>query len=110
MLFVSDQLILQDGARLSDSFYNISFTVTDKTNLTTTAFLTINVTDVNEPPEIFLPNYIFVEENFAANATLLIVNATDMDKDVLQYFVNTTDNFNIDQNGNIFLFWKTFCL
>ena len=86
------------------SSYGLTVTVTDAIGFSTTAAVTVNVTDVNEAP-VASDTSGSLAENAAVGSAVATVSASDVDAgDTLSYAItagNTGGAFAIDSNGNV---------
>ena len=84
--------------------YNLTITVSDPGDLVAVQDVTINLSDVNEPPLILnLPDTVRISEDVAGKINLFTVNPIDQDADdVIVYSIVSTPAlapFEIDNSG-----------
>ncbi|WP_435622820.1 cadherin domain-containing protein [Flagellimonas sp.] len=79
--------------------YALSVTVKDTENATASATVTVNVTNVNEPPVFEKESFEFMpDEDILPNTPLGAVTATDPENDEIEFSISANDNdlFTID--------------
>ena len=88
------------------SQYDLTILVSDPYGLLATDVVTVDIKDVNESPVIQnLPHTVSISENVMGKITVLNIDVTDQDGDMLFYTVSTwpstTSLFAIDSTGKI---------
>lgn len=82
--------------------YNLNIRITDSANNSSTNTLTINVTNIDEPPQI-APQNFSVPENTTVNSTIGQITAVDPEGTALSFTIqgNNSTPFTINTDGSI---------